>query len=323
MTCHAIAIRAFPILFAACLAAGPVPAQGLSPEDVLGRAIRARADSALAVLGISAVPSETASSLVFDTGPGSKSGNDFSAAQLGGGFTFSESFPLYLEGYVGYNRYDPVFVLSGGTDQQVIPAKWTSLAATGGIGWDFSLTEHLALRPALHLTLGTVISDTAFISDFVADAIGVEGEFLKSGSLTAGGVGGSVSLVYNRRWTNDVEADLILRHTHIHLEPIAGDKDVSSSAEAVTTALWSRLRLPTGYDAFGGPIRGVTEFSASWLPGDQGEILNTEWLAQVGFGYEIDITETWVPYVTTTRLMFRYAKGEYLNGYSIGLAASF
>jgi len=112
------------------------------------------------------------------------------------------------------------------------------------------------LRPALHLTLGTVISDTAFVSDFVADALGVEGEFLKSGSLTAGGVGGSVSLVYNRRWANDVEADLILRRTHIHLEPIAGDKDVSGAAEAITTALWSRLRLPTGYDAFGGPIRG-------------------------------------------------------------------
>jgi len=30
-----------------------------------------------------------------------------------------------------------------------------------------------------------------------------------------------------------------------------------------------------------------------------------------------------VPYVTTTRLMVRYAKGEYLEGYSIGLAASF
>lgn len=310
-------------LLAACLAAAPVPAQDLSPEGILGNEIRARADSALAVLGISAVPSETASTLVFDTGPGSEPGNDFTSAQLGGGFTLSESVPLYLEGYVGYSRYDPVFVLSGGADQQRIPAKWTSLAATGGIGWDFGLTEHLALRPVLNLTLGTVISDTAFVSDLVADALGVEGEFLKSGSLTAGGIGGSLSLVYNRRWANDVEADLILRHTHIHLEPIAGDEDVAGSAEAVTTALWSRLRLPTGYDAFGGPVRSVTEFSASHLPGDQGEILNTEWLAQVGFGYEIDITETRVPLVTTTRLMFRYVKGEYLDGYSLGLAASF
>jgi len=89
-------MRSFSTLFATCLAAGPVPAQGLSQEDVLGRAIRARADSALAVLGISAVPSETASSLAFDTGPGSKSGNDFTAAQLGGGFTLSKSSPLYL-----------------------------------------------------------------------------------------------------------------------------------------------------------------------------------------------------------------------------------
>jgi hypothetical protein len=49
----------------------------------------ARIDSALAVLGISAVPSETASTLVFDAGPGSKAGNEFTSAQPGGGFTLS------------------------------------------------------------------------------------------------------------------------------------------------------------------------------------------------------------------------------------------
>ena len=147
--------------------------------------------------------------------------------------------------------------------------------------------------------------------------------FLRDGGLTAGGIGGSLVFVYNQRWENDLEADVTLRHTHIHLEPIAGDRDVTGSAEAITTALWSRLRMPTGLYAFGGPVRTVAEFSASYLPGDQGDILNTDWLAQAGYGLELDVERTGIPFVTKGRIMFRYTRGEVLEGYGLGLAVSF
>lgn len=73
----------------------------------------------------------------------------------------------------------------------------------------------------------------------------------------------------------------------------------------------------------GRPIRLVSEASVSYLPGGQGEVIREDWLVQIGFGGEIDFENTWVPWITTTRLMFRYSRGERLEGYSIGLAASF
>ena len=95
------------------------------------------------------------------------------------------------------------------------------------------------------------------------------------------------------------------------------------ASDAMTLGLWSRLRVPTGITMFGGPLRSVFEFSGSLLPGDQGEVLHTGWLAQIGTGLEFDTSETWVPLVTRTRIMLRYTQGEELTGFSVGLAASF
>jgi Autotransporter beta-domain len=305
------------------LVAGPAAGRDLEIEDVVAFRLERQASGALAVLGISAVPNETASTLFLSTGSDSDSTN-FQAGQLGGGFTLSEGFPLYLEGYIGYNRYSPRFLLTDGTETAPLNLKWTGFAATGGIGWDFSLAEHLKIRPMVNVSLGQILSDTAFVADFIADAIGAEdANFLRDGGLTAGGYGGSLVMVYNQRWASDLEADATLRYTYLHLQPIAGDKDVTGSADAETLALWTRLRMPTGRYAFGSPVRSVAELSASWLPGDQGEVLNTDWLAQVGYGLELDVSKTWIPLVRQGRVMFRYTRGEYLEGYGLGLAVNF
>ena len=305
-----------------CLfAASTAPAQPI--EDILGKNIEARASGALALLGLAAVPSETASTLFLDTGQEGATGTDFKAGQFGGGFTWSEEFPLYLEGYLGWNRYDPVFIFSDGTTQRKTEAKWNSFAASGAVGWDFKLSENLVLRPLGMVALGVVASDVTLGGLFLGNKLGKEVDFLKDGTLTAGGLGGALSLAYNQRWENDWEADVTLRHTRLYLQPIAGDKDVVASAEAITTGLWSRLRVPTGYRAFSRPVRAVSEFSLGYYAGDQGEIFKTPWLAQIGFGGEIDVSETKIPWVTTSRIMFRYTKGENVEGFSVGLAVSF
>ncbi|MCA8882720.1 MAG: autotransporter outer membrane beta-barrel domain-containing protein [Rhodobacteraceae bacterium] len=304
------------LLCAAPAAAGPL-------DDAYGTFLRRNTEGALAVLGLAAVPSETASALVLDTGSNPNRGNDFQAAQLGGGFRISDDFPVYLEGYIGYNRYDPVLLLSDRGQTSQMPLKWTSVAATGGIGYEFDLTEHLVLRPQVHIMLGRTQTDVSVAAKVIGDRLGLDVNSLKSGGVTAGGVGGSLTLAYNQRWENDYELDVTLRHTQLHIEPIGGDKDLMGSAEAITTALWTRYRIPTGYELFDRPVRVVTEASLSHLPGDQGTILDEDWLAQIGVGGEIDLAETWVPWVTTTRLVFRYTQGEHLRGYSLGLACSF
>lgn len=306
------------------LASGPFRAQAQDYDlnDVFGRSIRNQAEGALSVLGMAALPSETASTLVLDTGGDSDERFDFRQGQLGGGFRVSEGFPLWLEGYLGWNRYDPTVVLDDGAPRR-LPLKWTSVAATGGIGWEFDLNEHWTFRPQAHLALGRVQSDVSVGAQVVGNRLGLDPEFLRGGGVTAGGYGGSATIVYNQRWENDWEADLTLRHTHLEFQPIGHDRDLLAEADAITTALWSRLRVPTGLELFNRPVRSVYEVTGAYLSGDQAEVLDTDWLAGVGFGGEIDLAETWVPWVTTTRLMMRYTVGDELEGFSIGLAASF
>jgi hypothetical protein len=312
---------AFVLLFLAL----PVnaAAQDRELDDIFGARVRQQAEGALAVLGMTALPSETASALVLDSGRDGEEQYDFRQGQLGGGFRVSEAFPLWLEGYIGWNRYDPDVVLQGDDGQERLPLKWTSIAATGGIGWAFDLNDEWTFRPQAHLSLGRVQSDASIGAQVIANRLGLDAEFLEGGGVTAGGYGASATLAYNHRWDNDWEADLTLRHTHLRFEPIGQDKELIAEAEAVTTALWSRLRVPTGLELFDRPVRTVYEFTAARLHGDQGEILDTDWLAGLGFGGEIDLERTWVPWVTTTRLMVRYTRGDALEGVSVGFAASF
>ena len=314
-------------LSAALLAAPLLAASGARAdwiEDLAAFSLERQAKGALAVLGISAVPNESASMLELNTGTRPGGASDFMSGQLGAGITLSDSVPLYLEGYLGYNRYVPHFTLTDGVETAPLRPKWTSLSATGGIGWDFRLSDALVLRPMANIALGQVVSDTAVIAQFIANHLGRDDlHFLRDGGLTAGGIGGSLVLAYDRSWPGDLQAEYTLRYTYLHLTPIMGDRDVVANAEASSLALWSRLRMPTGVEAFGGPLRTVAEFSASWLPGDQGEILNTDWLAQVGYGLEVDVAKTGIPWVTKGRMVFRYGFGEKLRGYGLGLAVSF
>mgnify|MGYP001553182703 FL=1 len=88
----------FALLF--CVIGAPsLHAQAL--DGLLGAAIKRRASGALALLGLAAIPSETASTLFLDTDQEGDRGTDFRAGQFGGRFTWGEEFPLYLEGYVG------------------------------------------------------------------------------------------------------------------------------------------------------------------------------------------------------------------------------
>ena len=137
--------RAFLAILVSLTGMLPGSALAFDLEEFLFGAVKRNAQGALAVYGISAVPSETASTLSFESG-GDDDKVSFTASQLGGGFTFSDSFPVYAEGFIGFNRYDPVLLLSNGQEESLLPLKWTTVAATGGVGWDFSLTDNLVLR---------------------------------------------------------------------------------------------------------------------------------------------------------------------------------
>ncbi|MDS9469803.1 autotransporter outer membrane beta-barrel domain-containing protein [Paracoccus sp. MBLB3053] len=300
------------------------PLHALSVSNVLSYSIESQAEGVLSLLGISAIPDSASSALQLkgDIARGSRS--KFETWQVSGGFTWSDELPLYLEGSIGYNRYNPDLLITEDAESARLRPKWTGFAATGGVGWDFALTDTLTFRPILNLTIGQVFSDTQYVAQFIAEHLGnYDTAFIKDGGLTVGGYGGALALVYNESWASGSEADAVLRYTDIHLEPIGGDKDVVGSASARTLALWSRLRVPNSMQAFGSPMRTVYEFSASYLAGDQGEVLRTDWLAQIGVGLEINTQKTKIPLIEEGRMVFRYTMGEKLNGWGVGLAVSF
>lgn len=136
--------------------------------------------------------------------------------QLGGGDTISKSVPLYLEGVLAASRYDPTFVATQGADSRRIPAKWNSVSATGGIGWDFPLTDELKLRPIFNVALGNVTSDLRAASWYVGRQTGQDVDFLDRGSLNAYGLGGSLMLDYEH-YRPGYEVDVELRYSDIRL----------------------------------------------------------------------------------------------------------
>jgi hypothetical protein len=310
------------LIAAGVLAAGGAHAQTAAEirsrvEAGLGR----HAEGALSVLGFSVVPSETASTLSINN----KQDGDvaFVGGQFGGAFTVSDAVPLYLEGFLGYSRYDPDFVIDTSGGAVTLPGKWTGVSATGGVGWDVVLTDRITLRPIANLAFGHVESDLSLLGRVIEAETGLPTGGFKDGRVTAVGYGGSLMLDF-ADYTPAREIDVELRYTHIRLETIeSSSARVEGGTDAVTLGLWSRLRVPTGLTVFSEPLRAVGEAAFGWYLGDQKIVLDSPWLGQVGAGAELDFARVgWVP-ISRGRLVGRFLFGEGVTGFSVGLGASF
>jgi len=170
-----------------------VPALASAQEsptfDIIGADVQKRADAVLALMGYQVVPDLTSSSLsIKDAETDDPS---IKMLQLGGGFTISRSFPLYLEGGIGLSRYDPTFIATDGQESREVPFKWTSISGTAGVGWDFPILRELKLRPIANFALGYVASDLTVGKAVLEGIIDEELDFLDGGHLSAYGYGGS------------------------------------------------------------------------------------------------------------------------------------
>ena len=132
-----------------------------------------------------------------------------------------------------------------------------------------------------------------------------------------------MTVSYEKALSNDREFEASLRYTHIEYWPIGDNEDLLVESTAANAVLWSRYRFPTGKRMFGRPVRWVGDLSLSYLIGDQSLVLGTDWLARVGGGIEVDLSDTWVPWVSTTRFMVRYYGSDTVNGFSAGIGISF
>jgi len=291
----------------------------LSDNTVIGGNVKAHADAVLAIMTYTTVPDVTTSSLSINSAATGNPG--FGQTQLGGGFTLSKTFPLYLEGTLAYSRYDPTFIATDGSQQRPLPTRWNTASGTVGIGWDFRITNELVFRPILNGTLGRVASDLRIAQSLVNHVKDTNLQFLQDGTLDAYGYGGSLMLDYEH-YRDTHEIDVELRATDIHLQSFGGSSDaVRGSANAQQISVWARWRAPTGLHMLDRPLRYVLETAYSHYFGDSAGVLGFNHLTSLGVGLELD-SSRYPVVITRTRLMVRYVFGRNVQGVSFGFAIS-
>jgi len=306
-----------PALLAGLLAAGGAEAQNL---DLRGARIKDHANGILALMAYSVVPDLTSSNLSIKNG--NTQNPSVFMTQLGGGDSISRSIPLYLEGAIAFSRYDPTFVASEGEQTRRIPTRWNTVTGTGGIGWDFYITDELVFRPIFDIALGKVASDLRLAQFFVNRKTDLDLDFLDGGTLNAYGLGGAVMLDWDHVRPN-YQIDLELRYTDIRLRTFGSTSaGVQGESSARTANLYARYRAPTGLYTLDRPLRYVLEFSHSRYLGSQADILGFDYLSTVGLGLGLD-TSRYSHLVTRARAVMRYVFGNNVDGVSLGLAVSF
>ncbi|MEI7530950.1 MAG: hypothetical protein WCK52_03375 [Betaproteobacteria bacterium] len=283
--------------------------------------LQKRASAFLMIMGYSLTPDVTTGSLsMFDSA--SNTNPDLQMTSFGGGAVISDDFPLYLEGTLALNRYDPTFVASSGSStNSPLPVKWNSISGTGGIGWDFPIAQHLRFRPMFNFTLGHVESDLSLAARYIDYKAGIDLDFLKNGRLNVYGLGGSLMLVYEDRLP-EREIDIELRYTNIQLNSFDSSVAVSGHSSSESLGLWARRRVPTSYTIFDKTIRNVYEFAHTEYLGDMRGALGFNNLSSLGTGLEIDTTDSGI-FFTRLRALLRYQFGANVRGWSVGFAASF
>lgn len=309
-------------------AAGTAAAQqsGL-PAGIVGTTPRSVGEGVLDLLAYSVVPDGTASTLQINRKGQGDSDIGVSLSQLGAGFTWSDSFPLYLEGFLGYARYDPRFVFSDGQEQRRIATRWDQFSATVGIGYDIPLAKNIYLRPILNAAVAQVTTDATLAGSLIAFRTNQDLAFLERGRMNAYGLGGSLMLAYYDHLPAR-EIDIELRATDLHLQTF-GDTSaaVKGSSNALTANLWGRLRWPTGLEAFHRPVRWVAEAQHSHFLGDPQAALGFEYLTKIGGGLELDTGALKIGafglYMERVRLVGRYVFGLNVSGFSVGLGVTF
>ena len=297
-------------------------------DDIRGQ-LASRGAGVLGLMGYNMTPDGSANSIQINRGNAQTElgSSVMTLSQIGAGFTVAESFPLWLEGYLGTARYDPRAVFTNLPPRQT-PLRWNNVAATIGVGYDIQIGEYLWLRPILNLSGGFAASDASLFGAFVNYRTDRDVSALTDRHVNVWGLGGSLMLAYyDHRPERDIDVEL--RYTQIQLQTF-GDtiQAARGRSTAKTLGLWARYRWPTGWEAFGRPVRWVLDGSFTSYLGDQERVLGFGWAAKLGGGIEVDVGRHEFGAVglnvSRIRLVARYFIGDNnVTGTSVGIGISF
>ena len=290
--------------------------------------LRPRNGGVLGLMGYNMIPDGSANALQYNRTEAQNASSLVNLGQFGFGFTVSQSFPLYLEAFGGYARYDPRFLFTNGQQERQTSLRWNNVTGTLGVGYDIPIAQNLYIRPILNAGLGYTAPDTTLLGWFVERRTGLDVSALSNRHASAYALGGSLVLAYyDHRPARDI--DIELRYTNLYLQTYGNTMQAArGESNAQTVYLWARYRWPTGWEAFGRPLRWVAELNASWYFGDQRLALGFDWAIKAGGGIEFDVGRYEIGAMgislSRVRLIARYLYGDRgVTGHSVGLGVSF
>lgn len=291
---------------------------------------QSRRGGVLGLFGYNAIPDGSTNAVEITRGEASSStiSPTLQLGQLGFGFTVSEAFPLFLESYIGYARYDPRAYIAGGDETRSLPMRWNNVIGTVGVGYDIRLAEYLWLRPIINGSLGYAASDASLLGSFINWRRERDISFLTDKHMNVYGLGGALMLAYYD-YTPARNIDVELRYTQMRLQTFGDTPEaVRGNSTARTLGLWARYRWPTGIEAFGRPLRWVVDGSGSLYLGDQRDSIGFGWAVKIGGGIEFDVGRHEIGLaginLSRVRLIARYFYGDGgVTGTSVGIGMSF
>jgi hypothetical protein len=302
-------LKRFCLSLVCVVLAGQADAQS-SPDssDALARA-------ALAAFSVGALRREGATTVSVIGASGDEA--DFYSTSIGAGTDLPADPRVYAELQVAYQNYDPEYLLPA-TDADLVDVRWSSVALSGGLGWNYAIDDNLTLRPMAIASVGHVFGKAIF-DELLPDGDGGGlGELFDDG-IFVGGVGAALVLNYVR---TIAEGDLELRarQSWLRLVPLddAGDYDVDATASA--TNLFGTYSIPIPAS---NSLRGVVEGSYTRFWGDQAGILRTSWLGTIGGGVEVPTAFRFGSEALYGRAVLRYVFGAGYEGVAIGLGVTF
>ncbi|WP_198373730.1 hypothetical protein, partial [Roseomonas rosulenta] len=274
------------------------PAAGVAVRDAgadrlaqLRATLEPRDGGVLGLMGYGAIPSASASTLQVNRNTVGPEGGDptLTLSQFGFGFEVDETFPLWLEIYASYTRYDPRAVLQGEATRDV-SVRWNNFTTTVGIGWDFYLADSLYVTPILNLAGGYAASDTSLATTFLARRRDrSDPTALSEVQANVWGLGGALMLTYFN-YSAARQIDVQARYTQLRLQTFGNSLPASrGTSTSSTLSVWSQYRWPTGIEVFRRPLRWVVTGAASYYFGDQRQATGFAWSTTIGGGIEFDV----------------------------------
>jgi hypothetical protein len=273
-------------------AAGAAARDAASDRSAQVRAsLQPRNGGVLGLMGYGAIPTASSTTLQVNrtnVGPG-EGDPTLTLSQFGFGFEVDETFPLWLEIYASYARYDPRAALLGEATRDV-SVRWNNFTSTLGIGWDFYLADSLYVTPILNVAGGYAASDISLASTLLASRRDrSEQSVLSDVQANVWGLGGALMLNYFN-YRVEQQIDLQARYSQMRLQTFGDSLPAArGTSTSSTLSVWGQYRWPTGIEIFRRPLRWVVTGAASSYFGDQRQAMGYAWSTTVGGGIEFDI----------------------------------